>query len=158
MSTGNIWCLGWWTWTQGISFYQVPCHSKRNVKQPSIHFLFLFLLPFFPPLYFYTSFFFFSLLPLSSLESKVKPSSVELENSESLFLKQVTATRHLTCPPLFFFFSSSFFLSVYILCLCLPLSVPILPLRLSSPPFLSPLPVPEGGEKEASQSHQCDLI
>lgn len=105
-----------------------------------------------------TPLFFFSLLPLSSLESKVKPSSVELENSESLFLKQVTATRHLTCPPLFFFFSSSFFLSVYILCLCLPLSVPILPLRLSSPPFLSPLPVPEGGEKEASQSHQCDLI
>lgn len=127
MSTGNIWCLGWWTWTQGISFYQVPCHSKRNVKQPSIHFLFLFLLPFFPPLYFYTSFFFFSLLPLSSLESKVKPSSVELENSESLFLKQVTATRHLTCPPLFFFslpHSFSLFIFCVFVSLCLYLSFP----------------------------------
>ena len=50
---------------------------SEDVEQAQrlLHMLLLFLLPTSPH------------LPLSSLESKVKPCCVELENSESLFLK-----------------------------------------------------------------------
>lgn len=72
----------------------------------------------------------FPFLPLSSLESKVEPSSVELENSESLFLKTSDSDPAL-CPtlPPFICFSLPHSFSLFCLYLSFPLS-----------PFVSPFP------------------
>ena len=80
----------------------------------------------------------FSLLPPSSLESHgwSKPPSLLLSS----------------------LFYSLTLLSLFLFCLLVPLC---LYLSILSPfvlPFLFPLPVPEGREKEVSQSHQCDLF
>ena len=89
-----------------------------------LHMLLLFLLPTSP------------LLPRGSLESKVKPSSVELENSESLFLKykwQWPGISH--APPALLF--RFLILPLFVFCLSVSrLSVPII-LLASLPP--SPL-------------------
>lgn len=143
--TVDIWCLGWWTWTRGISSYQVPCHSRRMSNRAVYTYTALVPSAFFSSTL--PSHLFFSLLSLSSLEPKVEPRLVEVENSESLFLRTSDsdpAPQHLS---LCLYFNS------------LSPSVCTYPYSSSSiPPSLSPLPVPEGRCKEASQSHQCDLI
>lgn len=142
------WIFGVWVGGHGLQGsvpIRYPVTLGRCQTGPSTHMLLLFLLPSFSPLCLHTSV--FSLLPLSSLEPKVEPSSVEVENSESLFLKTSDsdpAPQHLS---LCLYFNS------------LSPSVCTYPSSSSSiPPSLSPLPVPEGRWKEASQSHQCDLI
>lgn len=78
----------------------------------------------------------FHLLPLSSLESKVKPSSVEVENSKIL---KTSDRDPVPCLPSLTSFSLPFFLSVYIPSLCVPLYLsfpvslkPSLPLSFAS--------------------------
>ncbi len=124
------WIFGVWVGVHGLEG-SVPIRYPVTLKKPFTHSALVSSALFPSTLPLHVS---FPLLPLSSLESKVEPSSVELENSESLFLKTSDSDPAPRLPASHFFFSSSFFLSVYTLSLCLPLSAPISPLLLPSLP------------------------